>query len=364
MASEAEREFMRHAVRLSAERMREGAGGPFGAVIVKDGKVIAEGWNEVTSANDPTAHAEVVAIRLACEKLGTFSLEGCDIYASCEPCPMCLAAIYWARIDRIFFANTRDEAAAIGFDDAFLYREIPKAIEERSIPTKHLAIPEAKAVFDEWEKKPDKVGTDMRRGAGLSGIRAQPGTLGLDARNLPLEGRSKPASVGFGRGGISPLAARGRQNGVTNRVEVAHDFVRPEPHDRVALRLQPFCPSRVGLLIEGVLLSVDFHDELRHRAEEIDDVATDRVLTAKSEPIQSAVSQLAPQLELGIGHVAAHASGQRPQARRHGSARQSPLPKSGSRCSPTFDLPSRGRLTSVGGFEWPPIPNPQSPIPQ
>ncbi len=157
MGSETEREFMRRAVRLSAERMREGAGGPFGAVIVKDGKVIAEGWNKVTSSNDPTAHAEVVAIRLACETLGAFSLDGCDIYASCEPCPMCLAAIYWARIGRIFFANTRDEAAAIGFDDEFLYREIPKPIEERSIPTKHLAIPEAKAVFAEWEKKPDKV---------------------------------------------------------------------------------------------------------------------------------------------------------------------------------------------------------------
>jgi guanine deaminase len=157
MGSETEREFMRRAVRLSAERMREGAGGPFGAVIVKDGKVIAEGWNKVTSSNDPTAHAEVVAIRLACETLGAFSLDGCDIYASCEPCPMCLAAIYWARIGRIFFANTRDEAAAIGFDDEFLYREIPKPIEDRSIPTKHLAIPEAKAVFAEWEKKPDKV---------------------------------------------------------------------------------------------------------------------------------------------------------------------------------------------------------------
>ena len=157
MGSETEREFMRRAVRLSAERMREGAGGPFGAVIVKDGKVIAEGWNKVTSSNDPTAHAEVVAIRLACETLGAFSLDGCDIYASCEPCPMCLAAIYWARIGRIFSANTRDEAAAIGFDDEFLYREIPKPIEERSIPTKHLAIPEAKAVFAEWEKKPDKV---------------------------------------------------------------------------------------------------------------------------------------------------------------------------------------------------------------
>jgi tRNA(Arg) A34 adenosine deaminase TadA len=157
MASEEERAFMRHAVRLSAERMREGAGGPFGAVIVKDGKVIAEGWNKVTSANDPTAHAEVVAIRLACETLQNFSLEGCDIYASCEPCPMCLAAIYWARIDRIFFANTRQEAAAIGFDDEFLYREIPKSIADRSIPTRHMALPEAKAVFAEWEKKPDKV---------------------------------------------------------------------------------------------------------------------------------------------------------------------------------------------------------------
>jgi tRNA(Arg) A34 adenosine deaminase TadA len=157
MASEEERAFMRHAVRLSAERMREGAGGPFGAVIVKDGKVIAEGWNKVTSANDPTAHAEVVAIRLACETLQNFSLAGCDIYASCEPCPMCLAAIYWARIDRIFFANTREEAAAIGFDDEFLYREIPKPIADRSIPTRHIALPEAKAVFAEWEKKPDKV---------------------------------------------------------------------------------------------------------------------------------------------------------------------------------------------------------------
>ena len=157
MASEAEREFMRHAVRLSAERMREGAGGPLGAVIVKDGKVIAEGWNKVTSSNDPTAHAEVVAIRQACEAVNSFSLEGCEIYASCEPCPMCLAAIYWARIDRIFFANTRQEAAAIGFDDEFLYDEIPKTIEERSIPTEHIALAEAKAVFAEWQQKPDKV---------------------------------------------------------------------------------------------------------------------------------------------------------------------------------------------------------------
>jgi tRNA(Arg) A34 adenosine deaminase TadA len=157
MENDAARAFMRHAIRLSAEHMREGAGGPFGAVIVKDGRVIAEGWNCVTSANDPTAHAEVVAIRAACTALGTFSLEGCEIYASCEPCPMCLAAIYWARIDRIFFANSRQEAAAIGFDDALIYDEIPKPVGERLVPTVQLRLPEAEAVFAEWRTKPDKV---------------------------------------------------------------------------------------------------------------------------------------------------------------------------------------------------------------
>ncbi len=149
--------FMRRAVRLSAERMREGAGGPFGAVIVKDGKVVAEGWNRVTSENDPTAHAEVTAIRSACDTLGTFSLAGCDIYTSCEPCPMCLAAIYWARIDRIFFANTREDAAAIGFDDELIYGEISKPISDRTIPTVKLPLPEAEAVFAEWRMKPDKI---------------------------------------------------------------------------------------------------------------------------------------------------------------------------------------------------------------
>jgi len=148
---------MRHAVELSARRMREGAGGPFGAVIVKDGKIIAEGWNKVTSTNDPTAHAEVSAIRSACAALKNFSLAGCDIYTSCEPCPMCLAAIYWARLDRIFFANSREDAAAIGFDDEFLYREVPKPIEERLIPTFRVGLPEAEAVFAEWQAKPDKV---------------------------------------------------------------------------------------------------------------------------------------------------------------------------------------------------------------
>jgi tRNA(Arg) A34 adenosine deaminase TadA len=154
---DAHRNFMRHAIRLSAEHMRDGAGGPFGAVIVKDGKVVAEGWNRVTSDNDPTAHAEVSAIREACATLGTFSLAGCDIYTSCEPCPMCLAAIYWARLDRIFFANERADAAAIGFDDDFIYCEVPKPVAQRTIPTVRLVLPEAAAVFAEWQAKPDKI---------------------------------------------------------------------------------------------------------------------------------------------------------------------------------------------------------------
>ena len=157
MDSDPHREFMRHAVWLSAERMREGAGGPFGAIIVKDGELIAEGWNRVTSTNDPTAHAEVTAIRRACEALGTFSLKGSEIYTSCEPCPMCLAAIYWARLDRVFFANSREDAAAIGFDDAHIYGEVSKPIEDRVIPTLRLRLPEAEAVFAEWRHKSDKI---------------------------------------------------------------------------------------------------------------------------------------------------------------------------------------------------------------
>lgn len=148
---------MQHAIRLSAERMRANLGGPFGAVIVRDGEVIAEGFNLVTSENDPTAHAEVVAIRRACEKLGTFSLEGCEIYTSCEPCPMCLSAIYWARLEAIYFANTREDAADIGFDDDFLYREIPKELNERTVPTKQIVLDEARSVFEEWRVKPDKI---------------------------------------------------------------------------------------------------------------------------------------------------------------------------------------------------------------
>lgn len=149
--------FMRRAIALSAERMRANLGGPFGALIVKDGKVIAEGWNLVTSENDPTAHAEVSAIRKACAALGTFSLAGCEIFTSCEPCPMCLGAIYWARLDRITFANSRQDAAAIGFDDEFLYREVAKPVGERTIPTIKLTMPEAEAVFAEWQAKPDKI---------------------------------------------------------------------------------------------------------------------------------------------------------------------------------------------------------------
>ena len=149
--------FLDRAVALSAERMRAGRGGPFGAVIVRAGVVIAEGWNEVTTANDPTAHAEVVAIRRACEAAGSFSLKGATIYSSCEPCPMCLASIYWARLDRLVFANSRQQAAAIGFDDAAIYDEVAKPIAERSIPTFHQPSAGASAVFAEWDAKADKI---------------------------------------------------------------------------------------------------------------------------------------------------------------------------------------------------------------
>jgi tRNA(Arg) A34 adenosine deaminase TadA len=150
-------EFMRRAITLSRIMMEAGRGGPFGAVIVKDGEIIAEGHNQVTSSNDPTAHAEVVAIREACRKLGTFKLDGCEIYASCEPCPMCRSSIYWARIDRIWFANSRQDAAAIGFDDEFLYREVGLPLDDRSIPTAQLLADEGRLAFEAWMAKPDKV---------------------------------------------------------------------------------------------------------------------------------------------------------------------------------------------------------------
>ncbi len=148
---------MRRAIALSREMMEKGTGGPFGAVIVKDGRIIAEGYNQVTSNNDPTAHAEIVAIRAACAALGSFSLRGSEIYSSCEPCPMCLAAIYWARIDRIYYGNDRQAAARIGFDDEFLYREIALPLEARSLEIQQLLGDEAREAFDAWERKPDKI---------------------------------------------------------------------------------------------------------------------------------------------------------------------------------------------------------------
>ena len=149
--------FMREAIRLSHRMMEENKGGPFGAVIVRDGKIIAHGWNKVTSENDPTAHAEVSAIREACAKLGTFALTDCDIYTSCEPCPMCLSAIYWARLRTMYYGNARQDAARIGFDDEFLYAEVAKPIDGRTLPTRRLLEDEAITAFEAWENKPDKV---------------------------------------------------------------------------------------------------------------------------------------------------------------------------------------------------------------
>lgn len=143
-------DFMREAIRLSVENVLLRKGGPFGCVIVKDGKIIARGTNEVTSSNDPTAHAEMVAIRNACKELGTFQLNGCEIYTSCEPCPMCLSAIYWARADRIWFANSKTDAAKIDFDDHFIYEEIAKPIEDRKIPAKEFLKEEGLEGFETW----------------------------------------------------------------------------------------------------------------------------------------------------------------------------------------------------------------------
>ena len=150
-----DREFMQRAIDLAAESVKNG-GGPFGAVVVKDGKVIAESANSVTPDNDPTAHAEVNAIRLACKKLGTFMLDGCEIYASCEPCPMCLGAIYWAHIKTIYYAGTRSDAAKAGFDDDFIYREINIDPEKRSVPAFNFMPTEGAAVFKLWLDKEDR----------------------------------------------------------------------------------------------------------------------------------------------------------------------------------------------------------------
>jgi len=151
-----EEDFMKKAIQLSIENVESGNGGPFGAVIVKDGKIIARGVNHVTSTNDPTAHAEVVAIREACKTLNTFQLSGCEIYTSCEPCPMCLGAIYWARPDKLFYANSKEDAAAIQFDDQFIYEEIAKPISERKLFTKQLLRTEANVAFKKWQESEHK----------------------------------------------------------------------------------------------------------------------------------------------------------------------------------------------------------------
>jgi tRNA(Arg) A34 adenosine deaminase TadA len=148
--------FMLRAIELSISSAN-GTGGPFGCVIVKDDKIIAEGSNKVTFSNDPTAHAEIVAIREACKKLNTFNLSGCDLYASCEPCPMCLSAIYWSHVDNIFYANTREDAKKINFDDSLIYSEISKKNEDRKIPIKQMLRNEALKAFEIWNEKTDKI---------------------------------------------------------------------------------------------------------------------------------------------------------------------------------------------------------------
>jgi guanine deaminase len=149
--------FMREAIKEAEAGMRGGRGGPFGCVIVHRGEVIARGNNRVTSTNDPTAHAEITAIREACTRLRRYSLEECELYTSCEPCPMCLAAVYWARIPTLYYGNTRSDAAAIGFDDDFIYEQIALPPEKRSLAMKPLLRDEAQQAFREWEAKPDKL---------------------------------------------------------------------------------------------------------------------------------------------------------------------------------------------------------------
>lgn len=150
-------EFMREAIKLALEGMRANTGGPFGAIVVKNGEIIGRGNNAVTTTNDPTAHAEVMAIREACANLNTFQLDGCEIYTSCEPCPMCLGAIYWARTSKLYYACSKSDAAAAGFDDDFIYREFDLPGSERKIAFVQLLQEEAQEIFSEWIKKEDKV---------------------------------------------------------------------------------------------------------------------------------------------------------------------------------------------------------------
>ncbi len=148
--------FMKRAIELSVESVSNG-GGPFGSVIIKDNKIIAEGSNKVTSNSDPTAHGEIVAIREACKKLNNFNLSECELYSTCEPCPMCLSAIYWARISKIFYANTREDARQIDFDDSLIYKELQKNIDKRKIPMIQIMRSEALEAFELWDKKKDKI---------------------------------------------------------------------------------------------------------------------------------------------------------------------------------------------------------------
>src|ERR1700752_1595019 len=148
-------DFMRRAIALALENVRSGRGGPFGALVVKNGRVIAKGTNRVTSTKDPTAHAEIVAIREACRKLGDFQLKGCDLYTTCEPCPMCLGAIYWARPARVFYAGVAADAADAGFDDAFIYEELKRPPESRRIPMVQILRDESLAVFSAWKQQAD-----------------------------------------------------------------------------------------------------------------------------------------------------------------------------------------------------------------
>jgi guanine deaminase len=148
---------MREAIRLSLQTMRRGKGGPFGAVVVRSGQVVGRGWNQVTSANDPTAHAEIVAIRDACRRLKGFELDECELYSSCEPCPMCLSAIYWARLRAVYYGNTRRDAARIAFDDDFIYREVALSPRRRKLKTKQILRAEALKAFAEWRNKANKI---------------------------------------------------------------------------------------------------------------------------------------------------------------------------------------------------------------
>ncbi len=148
---------MARAIELAIGNVQSGRGGPFAALVVKDGRIIAEGANSVTASNDPTAHAEVVAIRAACTALGTFQLDGCDLYTTCEPCPMCLGAIYWARPARVYFASTAADAAAAGFDDAFIYQQLALPLADRKIPFLTMMREESRACFQAWLEKSDRV---------------------------------------------------------------------------------------------------------------------------------------------------------------------------------------------------------------